>query len=132
MPNSLGNVFIAHQKAPFMRDPCMLFTLARMGGFERPCAQGALPATASSSIASLPTAATAPAGPGYGAMALDIPELGLFSVFYSKIGACENPNFRDAGMAAALLDKWIIDYMTDQKMAVPNSAIVIGQSAGGW
>jgi dienelactone hydrolase len=74
----------------------------------------------------------APAGPGYGAMALDIPELGLFSVFYSKIGACENPNFRDAGMAAALLDNWIIDYMTDQKMAVPDSAIVIGQSAGGW
>jgi len=74
----------------------------------------------------------APAGPGYGAMALDIPEFGLFSVFYSKVAACENPNFRDAGMAAALLDKWIIDYMTDQKMAVPNSAIVIGQSAGGW
>ena len=74
----------------------------------------------------------APAGPGYGAMALDIPELGLFSVFYSKIGACDNPNFRDAGMAAALLDKWIIDYMTNQKMALPNGAIVIGQSAGGW
>ncbi|HEX4160668.1 MAG TPA: hypothetical protein VHY79_19530 [Rhizomicrobium sp.] len=74
----------------------------------------------------------APSGPGYGAMALDAPELGLFSVFYSKIGACENPNFRDAGMAAALLDKWIIDYMTEQKTVVPNSAIVIGQSAGGW
>jgi pimeloyl-ACP methyl ester carboxylesterase len=74
----------------------------------------------------------APVGPGYGAMALDIPEFGLFSVFYSKVGACENPNFRDAGMAAALLDKWIIDYMTNQKMALPNGAIVIGQSAGGW
>jgi dienelactone hydrolase len=74
----------------------------------------------------------APTGPGYGAGALDAPELGLFSVFYSKIGACENPNFRDAGMAAAALDKWIIDYMTDQKYAVPNNAIVIGQSAGGW
>jgi dienelactone hydrolase len=74
----------------------------------------------------------APSGPGYGAMALDAPELGLFSVFYSKIGACENPNFRDAGMAAALLDKWIIDYMSEQKTVVPNSAIVIGQSAGGW
>lgn len=35
-------------------------------------------------------------------------------------------------MAVALLDEWIIDYMTDQKFAVPNSAIVIGQSAGGW
>jgi dienelactone hydrolase len=74
----------------------------------------------------------APTGPGYGAGALDAPELGLFSIFYSKIGACENPNFRDAGMAAAALDKWIIDYMTEQKYAVPNSAIVIGQSAGGW
>jgi dienelactone hydrolase len=74
----------------------------------------------------------APTGPGYGAGALDAPELGLFSVFYSKIGACENPNFRDAGMAAAALDKWIIDYMTDQKYAVPDNAIVIGQSAGGW
>jgi len=74
----------------------------------------------------------APTGPGYGAGALDVPELGLFSVFYSKVGGCENPNFWDAGMAAALLDKWIIDYMTDQKIVTPNSAIVIGQSAGGW
>jgi dienelactone hydrolase len=74
----------------------------------------------------------APTGPGYGAMALEAPELGLFPVFYSKIGACENPNFTDAGMAAALLDKWIIDYMIGQKYAVPDSAIVIGQSAGGW
>jgi dienelactone hydrolase len=73
----------------------------------------------------------APTG-GYGALALDIPELGVFSLFYSKIGSCDNPNFRDAGMAAAVYDKWIIDYMTEQKMAEPNNAIVIGQSAGGW
>jgi dienelactone hydrolase len=74
----------------------------------------------------------APTGPGYGAAALDAPERGLFAVFYSKVGTCENPNFRDAGMAAALLDKWIIDYMTEQKLVVPDSAIVVGQSAGGW
>jgi dienelactone hydrolase len=74
----------------------------------------------------------APSGSGYGAAALDAPERGLFSVFYSKIGGCENPNFRDPGLAVALLDKWIIDYMTDEKLAAPNSAIVIGQSAGGW
>lgn len=73
----------------------------------------------------------APTG-AYGAAALDIPEQGLFSVFYSKVGKCENPNFRDAGMAVAALDKWIIDYLTDQKLAVPDSAIVVGQSAGGW
>src|SRR3954470_13860910 len=53
----------------------------------------------------------APSGPGYGAAALDEPERGVYSVFYSKIGSCDNPNFRDAGMAAALLDKWIIEYM---------------------
>jgi dienelactone hydrolase len=74
----------------------------------------------------------APAGPGYGAGALDLPEHGLFSLFYSKIGGCDNPNFRDAGMAAAALDQWTIDYMTAQHFAVPNTAIVIGQSAGGW
>jgi len=74
----------------------------------------------------------APIGSGYGAAALDAPERGLYGVFYSKIGNCDNPNFRDAGMAVALLDKWIIDYMTEQKLAKPDSAIVIGQSAGGW
>ena len=74
----------------------------------------------------------APSGSGYGAAALDTPERGLFSVFYSKIGSCNNPNFRDAGMAVALLDQWTIDYMTDQKLASPNNSIVIGQSAGGW
>jgi dienelactone hydrolase len=74
----------------------------------------------------------APVGTGYGAGALDVPERGLFSVFYSKIGSCENPNFRDAGMAVAAVDKWIIDYMAEQKYAAPGGAIVIGQSAGGW
>lgn len=74
----------------------------------------------------------APTGSGYGAAALDVPERGLYGVFYSKIGGCDNPNFHDAGMAVALLDKWIIDYMTEQKLAKPDSSIVIGQSAGGW
>jgi len=74
----------------------------------------------------------APTGSGYGAAALDVPERGLYGVFYSKIGSCDNPNFHDAGLAVALLDKWIIDYMTEQKFAATDSAIVIGQSAGGW
>jgi dienelactone hydrolase len=74
----------------------------------------------------------APSGAGYGAGALDQPERGLYSLFYSKVGNCDNPNFHDAGLAVALLDKWIIDYMTDQKLIVPDNVIVIGQSAGGW
>jgi dienelactone hydrolase len=74
----------------------------------------------------------APTGSGYGAAALDDPERGLYSLFYSKIGSCDNPNFRDAGLAVALIDKWIIDYMTDQKLIVPDNVVVVGQSAGGW
>jgi dienelactone hydrolase len=74
----------------------------------------------------------APSGSGYGAAALDAPERGLYSVFYSKVGKCDNPNFHDAGLAVALLDKWIIDYMSDQKLIVPDNVIVVGQSAGGW
>ena len=74
----------------------------------------------------------APTGSGYGAAALDHPERGLYSVFFSKIGSCDNPNFRDAGMAVALIDKWIIEYMTGQKLIVPDHVIVVGQSAGGW
>jgi dienelactone hydrolase len=74
----------------------------------------------------------APSGTGYGAAALDEPERGLYSLFYSKIGSCDNPNFHDAGLAGALLDTWIIDYMADQKLIVPDNVIVIGQSAGGW
>jgi dienelactone hydrolase len=74
----------------------------------------------------------APSGSGYGAAALDEPERGLYSVFYSKIGGCDNPNFRDAGFAVALIDKWIIEYMTEQKLIVPDNVIVVGQSAGGW
>jgi hypothetical protein len=39
----------------------------------------------------------------------DVPERGLYGVFYSKIGGCDNPNFHDADLAIALVDKWIIE-----------------------
>jgi dienelactone hydrolase len=74
----------------------------------------------------------APSGSGYGATALDEPERGLYSLFYSGVGGCDNPNFREAGLAVALLDKWIIDYMADQKVIEPDNVVVVGQSAGGW
>ncbi|MFH0298761.1 dienelactone hydrolase family protein [Bradyrhizobium sp. 31Argb] len=74
----------------------------------------------------------APVGSGYGASAIDISERGLYGPFFSKIGNCTNPNFRDAGMAVAQLDLWIIDYMAAEKKIVPKDVIVIGQSAGGW
>ena len=36
------------------------------------------------------------------------------------------------GEAIAKINLWIIEYMTRLKRIVPDSAIVIGQSAGGW
>ena len=74
----------------------------------------------------------APSGPGYGAAAIDAPEHGLFTVFFSKVGKCSNPNFRDAGLAKAKLSVWIIEYMSTLKRIMPGNAIVVGQSAGGW
>ena len=74
----------------------------------------------------------APAGPGYGAAAIQAPEAGLFSVFFGKVGKCSNPNFRATGLAYAQFSLWIIDYMSKLKRIVPDNVIVIGQSAGGW
>ena len=74
----------------------------------------------------------APVGTGYGAAAIDIPEHGIYSAFFSKVGKCSNPNFRAPGLAVAQLDLWIIDYMTAEKRIVPNEVIVVWQSAGGW
>lgn len=74
----------------------------------------------------------APVGPGYGASAIDIPERALYGPFFSKIGKCENPNFRDAGLAIAQLDQWIIDFLASENVIVPKDVIIVGQSAGGW
>ncbi|NYG44826.1 dienelactone hydrolase [Bradyrhizobium sp. IAR9] len=74
----------------------------------------------------------APVGPGYGASAIDIPERAIFGPFFSKIGKCENPNFRDAGLAVAQMDLWIIDFLAAEKRIVPKDVIIVGQSAGGW
>jgi dienelactone hydrolase len=73
-----------------------------------------------------------PVGTGYGASAIDIPERGLYGPFFSKVGKCSNPNFRDPGLAVAQVDLWIIDYMAAEKRILPHDAIVVGQSAGGW
>ena len=74
----------------------------------------------------------APSG-SYGAAAVEVAEAGLFSgAFFSKVGKCTNPNFRDAGLAVAKLNLWIIEYMNTLKRIVPDNVVVVGQSAGGW
>jgi dienelactone hydrolase len=74
----------------------------------------------------------APAGPGYGGVGLDIPDRGIHGVFFQKIGKCNNPNFRDAGMAVAGLDLATIKYLSSRKEVMTENVIVVGQSAGGW
>ena len=74
----------------------------------------------------------APVGTGYGAVAIDVPDQGLYGAFFSKIGKCTNPNFRSPGLAVAQVDLWIIDYLVAEKRVLPKDVIVVGQSAGGW
>jgi dienelactone hydrolase len=74
----------------------------------------------------------APVGSAYGAAAIDLPERGIYGPFFSKVGNCANPNFRDPGLAVAQVDSWIIEYMAAEKRIIPSGVIVVGQSAGGW
>jgi dienelactone hydrolase len=74
----------------------------------------------------------APIRPGYGATAIEIPERGLFGLFFSSVGNCSDANFRDAGLAIASLDTWVIDYMSTQPFIKGDGVVVVGQSGGGW
>jgi dienelactone hydrolase len=74
----------------------------------------------------------APIRPGYGASAIEVPERGLFGLFFSGVGDCSDANFRDAGLAIASLDMWVIDYMSTQPFIKRDGVVVVGQSGGGW
>jgi dienelactone hydrolase len=74
----------------------------------------------------------APLRPGYGSSAIEIPERGLFGLFFSGVGECSDANFRDAGLAIASLDMWVIDYMSTLPFIKRDNMIVVGQSGGGW
>jgi len=74
----------------------------------------------------------APVRPGYGATAIEKPERGLFGLFFSGVGNCSDANFRDAGLAIASIDAWVIDYMSVQPFIKRDGIIVVGQSGGGW
>jgi dienelactone hydrolase len=73
-----------------------------------------------------------PIRPGYGQTAADIPELGFYSINYTDVGSCTDPNFRDPGLAVARMNQWVIEYMVGQGIALPSGVVVVGQSGGGW
>jgi pimeloyl-ACP methyl ester carboxylesterase len=74
----------------------------------------------------------APVRPGYGATAIEIPERGLFGLFFSGVGNCSDANFRDAGLAIASIDRWVMEYMSLQPFIKRDEVVVVGQSGGGW
>jgi dienelactone hydrolase len=74
----------------------------------------------------------APVRPGYGATAIEIPERGLFGLFFSGVGNCSDADFRDAGLAIASIDRWVIEYMSIQPFIKRDEVVVVGQSGGGW
>jgi dienelactone hydrolase len=74
----------------------------------------------------------APVRPGYGGTAIEIPERGLFGLFFSGVGNCSDANFRDAGLAIASIDMWVIEYMSVQPFIKRDEIVIVGQSGGGW
>ena len=74
----------------------------------------------------------APVRSGYGITAFELPERGIFNVFFSGVGHCSDPQFRAAGLAVAAMDTWVIDYLTKQSFVDGHKVIIVGQSGGGW
>ena len=68
----------------------------------------------------------------YGVTAVDVPQRGHFSLLFAHVGKCDNPNFRGPGLMIATLDQWVIDFMKSEATVMPEKAIVVGQSGGGW
>jgi dienelactone hydrolase len=74
----------------------------------------------------------APVRSGYGLTGIEIAHRGIFGVFFSSVGRCSDPQFRDAGLAVAAMDGWVIDYLTKQPFVDGHKVIIVGQSGGGW
>jgi dienelactone hydrolase len=73
-----------------------------------------------------------PIRPGFSRTAIELPERGLFGLYLGEVGNCSNPNFRDPGIAVAMINQWVIDHMIAQTEVQPKGVVVVGQSGGGW
>src|SRR3954466_33066 len=73
----------------------------------------------------------APVRPGYGGTAVEIPERGLFGVFFSGVGNCSHAEFREAGLAVASIDNWVIDYMSTQSFIKRDGVIIVANLGAG-
>ncbi len=73
-----------------------------------------------------------PIGPTSGLGAIDLPERELYKIYFSFLENCDDPYSLRGSAARATANKWIIDYMTRQRLIIPDNVIVVGQSPGGW
>src|SRR5712671_3499929 len=73
----------------------------------------------------------APVRPGYGATAIEIPERGLFGLFFSGVGKCSDAEFREAGLAVASIDRWIFDNLQPKFLNRRNEVIFAAKGGGG-
>ncbi|HXN44593.1 MAG TPA: alpha/beta fold hydrolase [Xanthobacteraceae bacterium] len=68
-------------------------------------------------------AVVAPQRPGHG-------DTG--GAYFEEVAPCEDPTFREAGLAVAEADRAALDYMAPQPFIQSEGIIVVGQSAGGF
>jgi hypothetical protein len=54
----------------------------------------------------------------------------IYGPFYSHVGPCDNPNFRDPGLFIAIVKNLIIGYLAQQKLIVPDHVVVVGGRLG--
>lgn len=77
-------------------------------------------------------AVVAPIGPSSSSGTLDLPDRELYNRYFLAVEDCDDPYSLGASAARATANKWIIDYMTRERLVIPDKVIVVGQSAGGW
>lgn len=77
-------------------------------------------------------AVVAPIGPSSDSGTLDPGDRKLYELYFSSVENCDDPYSLSSTAARATANKWIIDYMTRQRLTKPDKVIVVGQSAGGW
>ena len=70
-------------------------------------------------------AVIAPIGPSPSGGAFDLSERELYKRFFSPIGGCDDPYFLGGAVAWATANNWIIDYMTRERLIIPNKVIVV-------
>ena len=77
-------------------------------------------------------AVVAPIGPSSSNGTPDLPDRELYKRYFSTVEDCDDPYSLGGTAARATANKWIIDYLTRERLTTPDKVIVVGQSAGGW